>query len=130
MEKLEEEEGEEVWRSNLFVMIYIKTEWGEGKKERNHKIQWKWSSRLGDRMRGSRRRRRRRKSLQQWDRLSATGCNWVQQGKRGEGGDGWPVDRATHTSLLGSTCLQWGREVGIHSIILTHHTKKLSSLTE
>ena len=116
MEKLEEEEGEEVWRSNLFVMIYIKTEWGGGKKERNHKIQWKWSSRLGDRMRGSRRRRRR--SLQQWDRLSATGCS---RG-RGEGGDGWPVDRATHTSLLGSTCLQWGREVGIHSIILTHHT--------
>ena len=55
-------------------------------------------------------------------------CNWVQQGKGR--GDGWPVDRATHTSLLGSTCLQWGREVGIHSIILTHHTKKLSSLTE
>ena len=28
---------------------------------------------MGDRMRGSRRRRRR--SLQQWDRLSATGCS-------------------------------------------------------
>ena len=80
VEKLEEEEGEEVWRSNLFVMIYIKTEWGGREKERNHKIQWKWSSRLGDRMRGS--RRRRRKSLQQWDRLSATGCS---RG-RGEGG--------------------------------------------
>ena len=34
VEKLEEEEGEEVWRSNLFVMIYIKTEWGGREKER------------------------------------------------------------------------------------------------
>ena len=32
VEKLEEEEGEEVWRSNLFVMIYIKTEWGGREK--------------------------------------------------------------------------------------------------
>ena len=89
VEKLEEEEGEEVWRSNLFVMIYIKTEWGEGKKERNHKIQWKWSSRLGDRMS----RRRRRKSLQQWDRLSATGCSRGREG-------GWMAGRQSDTYVI------------------------------
>ena len=33
VEKLEEEEGEEVWRSNLFVMIYIKTEGRREKRE-------------------------------------------------------------------------------------------------